>query len=815
MIFSSKFWFRILLLITLIHCGTSTYSAAEEAQSDEKVDEKIVEATAEEKTTLIHLYSWATILPKELIDLQKAISKDEKFTSIQNELPKIQESIDAIRWDTTMAQTNPDLQMFQLANLQNKSVKIASRLKQITEPVNTSISFWSDARKNWLNKKQEILHLDENQEIPLILNNKEHEKLVNTVDEAILLIEKHLRTLLNIGKDIGDQQIALYAIEGDLQSLDAEVKATSIQQTAPSILSGEFYSRIKLSTISTSYHKTKLFFSGRVSSLKKNQHLLILGFACFVVICTIISKSRGLIRPNSEWHPFTKRPIATTIFMVAAINAITTVLPFKADLPEQWDALLQVITLIAVTRITKHLISDVSRRRLLNRLALFMGGAVIILLLGLPQILLLLYVFYVSVALFIYYIVTLPSTRGKPTKEVWRKRIWGVLPAFVIISGITGYDQLAIMVFSVLLSSVIGFLIIWVLYRFNLGFIDLLLSFLPIALVQDNFTYIIKSLKPIIKWFHVLILLTIQSVIWDFYPNINSAFSGINNLGFDVGNLHISLHFIFTIALVFYGALITSKAIQALLLKNVLPRYKAEKGVQASVTRLAHYAILTCGFFIMLRILGFQLNQLTLLGGALGVGVGFGLQAIVTNFASGLILLFERPIKVGDTIQVGTEWGEVKGLGLRATIIQTFDNAEIVVPNSDLITGQVTNWTLGDRRVRVKIPVGVAYGTDVSRVMEILLACGNANPMVLNTPKPTALFLAFGASSLDFELRVWIPEFLDKLQVLSDLNQDIDSEFATNNIEIPFPQSDLHLRTVDDSVALQLKNKEPSEGNES
>lgn len=124
----------------------------------------------------------------------------------------------------------------------------------------------------------------------------------------------------------------------------------------------------------------------------------------------------------------------------------------------------------------------------------------------------------------------------------------------------------------------------------------------------------------------------------------------------------------------------------------------------------------------MLRALGFQLNQLTLLGGALGVGVGFGLQATVNNFASGLILLFERPVKVGDIIQIGNEWGEVKQLGLRATIIQTFDNAEIVVPNSDLITGQVANWTLGNRRVRVKIPVGVAYGTDVGKVIEILIS---------------------------------------------------------------------------------------------
>jgi len=223
-----------------------------------------------------------------------------------------------------------------------------------------------------------------------------------------------------------------------------------------------------------------------------------------------------------------------------------------------------------------------------------------------------------------------------------------------------------------------------------------------------------------------------------------------------------------------------------------------------SITRLVHYAILTIGFLIVLRVLGFELNQLALIGGALGVGIGFGLQAIVNNFASGLILLFERPIKVGDTIQIGSEIGEVKHLGLRATIIQTFDNAEIVVPNSDLITGQVTNWTLGERKVRIRVSVGVAYGTDVAKVLEMLLACAKANPIVLSTPKPTAFFLAFGSSSLDFEVRVWISEYLDKMQVLSNLNQAIENEFAANNIEIPFPQTDLHLRSVDEAAAARM-----------
>jgi len=217
---------------------------------------------------------------------------------------------------------------------------------------------------------------------------------------------------------------------------------------------------------------------------------------------------------------------------------------------------------------------------------------------------------------------------------------------------------------------------------------------------------------------------------------------------------------------------------------------------------------MTIGFFILLWALGFSMSQITILGGAVGVGIGFGLQAIVNNFVSGLILLFERPVKVGDIIDVDNQIGEVKELGLRATTVQTFDNAEIVIPNSQLITGSVTNWTLAEKKVRVRVPVGVAYGTDIEKVLKILLTVANENPAVLSSPKPVALFLAFGSSSLDFELRAWIPDVNDKLSILSELNQEVEAEFDAAGIEIPFPQTDLHLRTVDRQAAQTLADPE-------
>jgi small-conductance mechanosensitive channel len=252
---------------------------------------------------------------------------------------------------------------------------------------------------------------------------------------------------------------------------------------------------------------------------------------------------------------------------------------------------------------------------------------------------------------------------------------------------------------------------------------------------------------------------------------------------------------------IIYGAFLISRAVQSIMLQEIMPRYKIDKGVQLSIARLVHYTIIIVGCIVLLQVMGVSLTKLTILGGALGVGIGFGLQTIVNNFASGLILLFERPIKVGDTIEIGTEMGEVKHLGLRSTIIKTFDNAEIVVPNSDLIAGQVTNWTLAERKARIKLPIGVAYGSDIAKVLEILLNVAAEHPMTLTTPAPRALFRSFGASSLDFELRVWVADFSDRRLVESELNQELNNELAIAGIEIPFPQSDLHIRTVDEEAA--------------
>lgn len=239
---------------------------------------------------------------------------------------------------------------------------------------------------------------------------------------------------------------------------------------------------------------------------------------------------------------------------------------------------------------------------------------------------------------------------------------------------------------------------------------------------------------------------------------------------------------------------------------DVLPHLDLPRGVPGAITRVSHYTIVVVGVMIAAVAAGLDFSRINLMVGALGVGIGFGLQNVVNNFVSGLILLFERPIRVGDKVQLATLFGTVKNIGMRASVVRTFQGAEVIVPNANLISAEVVNWTLSDDRRRMELAVGVAYGTDPQVVIDILVAVANDHPEVLSDPQPAALFLGFGDSSLDFQLRAWTRT--DYVQVSSDLLVSVNVALAESGIEIPFPQRDLHLRSVDAAAAGRLSARD-------
>lgn len=238
-----------------------------------------------------------------------------------------------------------------------------------------------------------------------------------------------------------------------------------------------------------------------------------------------------------------------------------------------------------------------------------------------------------------------------------------------------------------------------------------------------------------------------------------------------------------------------SKGLRKVLKTRVFDKHQVDEGIQLIILKLIHYLLVGLGIIIAVQSIGLNLTSLAVVFGLLSVGIGFGLQNVAANFVSGLIILFERPIKIGDRITIGEVWGDVVNISLRATLIRTIDNIAIIVPNSEFISTRVTNWSYRDPKVRVHIPVGVAYGSDVPLVINSLLEVARNHPEVMDDPPPDVWFTQFADSSLNFELLVWTLEPKRRPEVISDLNKAIDEIFRRNRIQIPFPQRDIHIRS--------------------
>jgi potassium efflux system protein len=294
----------------------------------------------------------------------------------------------------------------------------------------------------------------------------------------------------------------------------------------------------------------------------------------------------------------------------------------------------------------------------------------------------------------------------------------------------------------------------------------------------------------------MLIVLAFFLIIGPWEVSTADLFDTVRNVpfGFKVGELHLSLRAILTAVVALALILVVTRAVQRWLETEMLPRTTIEPSLQLSIVTIFGYLGAIAAITLALTGVGVDLQKIALIAGALSVGIGFGLQSIVSNFVSGLILLTERPIRVGDAIVVKGEEGWVRRVRVRATEIETYDRASVIIPNSELITGVVKNWTRANRWGRIVIKIGVAYDSDPERVRDLLLEIGRTHPQVVQAPPPGAFLVGFGDSALEFELRCIVAYVEKALSVRSDLNYAIVKRFRAEAIEIPFPQRDLRWR---------------------
>ena len=268
-----------------------------------------------------------------------------------------------------------------------------------------------------------------------------------------------------------------------------------------------------------------------------------------------------------------------------------------------------------------------------------------------------------------------------------------------------------------------------------------------------------------------------------------------------IGDTQFSFVNLFAFLTVMVGAFILSRYLRHILRSRVLPPFHLDRNAQFLLLRLVHVSVVVVAIFIGFKFINLQLTSLAVVLGGFSIGIGFGLQNIASNLISGIILIFEHPIRVGDQVTVGNTYGNVSAINLRSTVVITMDNIAMIVPNSQFIAEPITNWTHTDSVIRLTASVGVAYGSDTAQVKKALLEVGNEHPNVIKTEQPRTSpmiapplvrFVGFGDSSLNFELLVWITDALQRYDIQSDLYFAIDAKFRAYNITIPFPQRDVH-----------------------
>ena len=401
-----------------------------------------------------------------------------------------------------------------------------------------------------------------------------------------------------------------------------------------------------------------------------------------------------------------------------------------------------------------------------------------------------------------------------PSQKWVRLAGWGAIAALLVavVANLIGNVSLAEMLIGAILESGYVGLVLYAGVTVLASIIRLLLA----RKLLSRFRIVTQHVGPLMQSFTRLLkfgafaawVVVVLNEFRIFRP-IRDAVMGVLTHELRFGKISLTLGgvllFLFSVWLAFWAA----KTVRLILQDEILPKMSLPRGVGNSISSLTYYAMVMFGLVVALAAAGFEVSQLAFVVGALGVGIGFGLQNVVNNFVSGLILMFERPIQPGDVVEVGGVSGKVREIGMRATTLGTFEGADVVVPNGMLLNEKLVNWTLSDMDRRIDVNVGVAYGTDPASVLQLLLEVTRSTDGIAREPEPTVLFAGFGANSLDFSIRSWTNNFNDWVKIRSALTVRVYDALKNAGIEIPFPQHDLHLRSVSPgaSAALAGMNK--------
>ncbi len=700
--------------------------------------------------------------------------------------------------------------------LETRSVLIGQlgNLKAIFDTLSAKLTTLDNLRNQWQQRKTfwvewKAYLTKEKTEFPA--------EEFDRADEKIVALLKQIADAS--GKLIAVQQQVVLIQDGNeatVRQIDTALKnlrAQIFKKTARSFSSSAFYQQFNAELSQQVKDNFNLVQWYRKSYLHDYWWVTVMQMILALVLAVNLRKHRKK-DDASQWNILFRHPWAAGLFV-----AFATLSPLYKAPPLAWTFYLLVISVIAASILVAGIVPERRHAMLVWLLAFIYLISMFLQVIGLPLPLLRLYLVVLSlIGIPLLAWMCLLSRRNKDSWQlIIGQRIGIIVLLISLIAQLGGYSTLSMRLVDSSIKTVFVLLMVYMVMRLTQGGIDYLLSH---SWVRSWKFFKIFGARLARRINHFIVgalliygaLYTVQ--IWGGSDSVTTTWLAVKDLGITVGEVELTLSTLIMVVMIMYLAFSLSWLMRSLFdVEIVGPRYM-DSGLRDSLKTLLHYIIISCGLLLTLGSLGIGLQSFAVVAGALGIGIGFGLQNIVNNFVSGLILLFERPIKLGDRIILDGEWAIVRKIGLRSTVIETYNQAEIIVPNSQLISEKVTNLTHSNSRARITIDVGVAYGEDIERVLAILKEEAQNNPTVLKYPEPSPLFVAFGASSLDFKLRIWLENFDQSLDVKSDLSIAIYKRFDREGIAIPFPQRDLHLRSVSDQVWRQWHGQKPPVGSE-
>lgn len=730
----------------------------------------------------------------QLAELKKA---REKYALITSLLEEAQQQLTGMGDPTTwyvdrLSQTNSQFRQFRkdFDALQNGLTERQKTIEEIQSRLEKEKDFWS----KWTAtiKEQKL---------------KVPDKSVDQVNKDLAQVEDVLKksatTIIALQEKIGGRQQDVAAELERFEKALAQLRKETFRKNAYSFFTPRYYNQLNnelWEQVNTGLASTMSF---DLNYFQRFGWLLGLMLFSFTVLAGLIIRFRSYLAEAEGWQFVLSHPLATSCFTV-----IVGFSPFLTAPPELLHFTLLCGGVIAVTTLAAPLTENRRQARILALAALLLILTTGFRLIALPQPLYRLYLTLLSlgmIPLLLWQAKASLLRRGPLAGRFYRQvlKVATLVLILSLIAQLSGYMNFSFWLLQATFETGLVILFAHMALRLGRGGIQFLLKNKQLGTKTFFKKYARECAARLEKLLQLLIIMYGVFYLlpeWRIFASATEAWAFFAEVSVSFGTQKITLGMVILSAASLYLAMQISWLLQAMSETQVFYRKSVDRGVRDAIKKLIHYAMVLVGLLFALSILGMRLQNFVVILGALGVGIGFGLQDIVNNFLSGLILLFERPVKVGDGVLIDGEYGTVAKIGLRSTVVETLDHAELIVPNAQIISQKVTNWTHSTRRVRLVIPVGVAYGSNIEKVITILGDAGKNNPDVLKDPAPSPIFVAFGESSLDFELRVWIPNIDARPRIKSELLVEIDQQFRKANVEIPFPQRDLHLRSVDGSI---------------